>query len=159
MLIDQMKQHPEEFRGFAGKFTSILDMARETAQGLSRNVKMSQRDAVAIMAAAEEHLYEVWLAEEVLTNMMRPKPNEHEEMYVKSSSKPLHGTIGNSFVNHNLTTNTFTNTVANTTAGSAFSDPTAQISRLVEEKINYALEDRARRERALRNTKPFKDFL
>lgn len=140
MLIDQMKQHPEEFRPFAGKFTSILDMARETSQGLSRSVKMSHRDAAAIMAAAETHLYEVWLAEDVLTNMMKPKTNEKEEMYVKSSSKPIHGTIGNSFANHNLTASTST----------AFSDPGAQMSRMVDEKINYVMEERARRERALK---------
>jgi hypothetical protein len=76
MLIDQMKEHPEEFKGFAGKFRDLLDTAAEVTRGNPRH--MSQRDAVAIMAAAEEHLYEVWLAEEVLTKMMTPKPKESE---------------------------------------------------------------------------------
>lgn len=76
MLIDQMKEHPEEFKGFAGKFRDLLDTAAEVTRGSPR--LMSQRDAVAIMAAAEEHLYEVWLAEEVLTKMMTPKPKESE---------------------------------------------------------------------------------
>lgn len=76
MLIDQMKEHPEEFKGFAGKFTHMLDTAAEVTRGNIRH--MSKRDAAAIMAAAEEHLYEVWLAEEVLTKMMAPKPKESE---------------------------------------------------------------------------------
>lgn len=82
MLIDQMKEHPEEFKGFAGKFRDLLDTAAEVTRGNPRH--MSQRDAVAIMAAAEEHLYEVWLAEEVLTKMMTPKPkkSEYQRAYV-----------------------------------------------------------------------------
>lgn len=80
MLIEQMKLHPEEFKGYAGKFTNLLDTAREASQGLHRNVKMSQRDSAAILAAAEEHLYEVWLAEDVLTNMMAPKPESEKDM-------------------------------------------------------------------------------
>lgn len=77
MLIDQMKEHPEEFKGFAGKFRDLLDTAAEVTRGNPRH--MSQRDAVAIMAAAEEHLYEVWLAEDVLTKMMTPKPELEED--------------------------------------------------------------------------------
>jgi hypothetical protein len=73
MLIEQMKLHPEEFKGYAGKFTNLLDTAREASQGMHRNVRMSARDAAAILDAADEHLYEVWLAEDVLTMMMRPK--------------------------------------------------------------------------------------
>lgn len=72
MLIDQMKEHPEEFKGYAGKFTSMLDKARAATQG--GITTMSKRDGIAIMAAAETHLYEVWLAEDVLTNIMQPKP-------------------------------------------------------------------------------------
>lgn len=76
MLIDQMKEHPEEFRGYGAKFIGMLDMARDANQGLQRNVKMSQRDAAAILAAAETHLYEVWLAEDVLTTIMQPKEEQ-----------------------------------------------------------------------------------
>lgn len=77
MLIEQMKLHPEEFKGYAGKFTSILDKARTATQG--GVTAMSKRDVIAIMDAAETHLYEVWLAEEVLTQIMKPKPEEEEE--------------------------------------------------------------------------------
>lgn len=97
MLIDQMKANPEEFRGYSGKFTGILEMAQEVQRGATRN--MSKRDAEAVVAAAQTHLFEVWLAEDVLTRMMAPQPNENEKLYVKSSSKPLHGTIGSSFLN------------------------------------------------------------
>lgn len=72
MLIDQMKIHPEEFRGYGAKFASLLDTATSAMQGTLRNIWMSQRDATAILAAAEEHLYEVWLAEDVLTRMLQP---------------------------------------------------------------------------------------
>jgi uncharacterized protein YeaO (DUF488 family) len=77
MLIEQMKLHPEEFKGFAGKFTSMLDRAHDVLHN-SAIRGMSKRDATAVLAAAEEHLYEVWLAEDVLTSIMQPKPNLSE---------------------------------------------------------------------------------
>jgi hypothetical protein len=77
MLIDQMKEHPEAFRGYGGKFANLLDAARDAIQGTLRNTWMSQRDATAILAAAETHLYEVWLAEDVLTAIMNPKGTQY----------------------------------------------------------------------------------
>ena len=72
MLIEQMKVHPEEFRGYDGKFIRILDTAHDV-QHTNAIRGMSKRDSAAILTAAEEHLYEVWLAEYVLTTMMTPK--------------------------------------------------------------------------------------
>lgn len=147
MLIEQMKEHPEEFRGYGGKFANLLDAARDAMPGTLRNVWMSKRDAAAILAAADEHLYEVWLAEDVLTRMMAPKPNDTAEMYVKSSSKQLPGNITNSlFTNTTLASNTASNSI------------TAQYEqahqRLLEQQRMKALE-RQEREYALRSTTPY----
>jgi hypothetical protein len=79
MLIDQMKEHPEEFRGYAGKFTDTLALVEAVHRGESRRISM--RDATAILAAAETHLYEVWLAEDVLTMIMKPKEEAEEPKY------------------------------------------------------------------------------
>ena len=149
MLIDQMKEHPEEFRGYAGKFTNMLDMAREAAQGLSRNVKMSTRDAEAILAAAETHLYEVWLAEDVLTNIMKPKPEPEEPKY-KVGLTPAR--IANAALNsmHN-------------NIGPSYEDHMREMQRAKYnlEREHRQIEDFKRRENehAMRNTKPFPGFI
>jgi len=145
MLIDQMKEHPEEFRGYAGKFTSMLDMAREANQGLQRNVKMSQRDAAAILAAAETHLYEVWLAEDVLTTIMRPKVSE-EQIYSQA--------ISNSTLYKNTTSNTGTGQYVE----QAYQ---REMARHKLELEKYKMEDFKRRELeyAMRTTKPYKPFI
>jgi hypothetical protein len=151
MLIDQMKEHPEEFRGYAGKFTSMLDMAREAAQGLSRHVKMSTRDAEAILVAAETHLYEVWLAEDVLTSIMQPKPEVEKSPYVTGTGRAIgksvlgQGTIqpGGFYENNTINAQQYDH----------------QMTRMMEEK--YRLEQRRIQdnEYAQRNTKPFQSFL
>lgn len=128
MLIDQMKEHPEEFKGFAGKFRDLLDTAAEVTRGNPR--LMSQRDAVAIMAAAEEHLYEVWLAEEVLTKMMEPKPkeSEYQRAYVGQglTANRAHGTA---LLNNPLYTESIQN-----------AQMQQNLSRLQMEKYKYAVE-------------------
>lgn len=128
MLIDQMKEHPEEFKGFAGKFRDLLDTAAEVTRGNPRH--MSQRDAVAIMAAAEEHLYEVWLAEEVLTKMMEPKPkeSEYQRAYVGQglTANRAHGTA---LLNNPLYTESIQN-----------AQMQQNLSRLQMEKYKYAVE-------------------
>lgn len=148
MLIDQMKEHPEEFKGFAGKFTNMLDTATEVVRGNPRH--MSQRDAVAIMAAAEEHLYEVWLAEDVLTKMMAPNPELKEDaqrayavgMGRGTSKSVLSGAITNS---SNVGTAKYVE----------------QVYRMEKERYKAELEAQRRRDLdyAQRNTTPFKDFL
>jgi len=146
MLIDQMKEHPEEFRGYAGKFTSMLDMAREANQGLQRNVKMSQRDAAAILAAAETHLYEVWLAEDVLTTIMRPKVKE-ELIYPQASNGVLRqGAISNSTLYNNALSNLSTGQYAE----QAYQ---MEMARHKMELEKQRLQDQ---DYAIRNTKPFK---
>lgn len=162
MLIDQMKEHPEEFKGYAGKFTAILDMAREATQGAHRNVKMSERDANAIMAAAEEHLYEVWLAEDVLTSIMQPKP-EVEQAWGTTTGRSggkssvlgqlQGGTISNSIYSNgnigasNVTTSQYIEQVYR-----------SEVDRYKMELEKHEREDFERRERehAMRITKPFK---
>jgi hypothetical protein len=143
MLIDQMKEHPEEFRGYAGKFTNMLDSAHEALQGRHRNVKMSQRDAAAILAAAETHLYEVWLAEDVLTTIMQPKPEVEEPKYKVGSGVLRQGAISNS-------------TLSNNTAASRYD----QAYQLELAKLKVELEKQRLQEQdyALRITKPLGGF-
>lgn len=144
MLIDQMKEHPEEFRGYGAKFTGMLDMARDALQGPLRNVWMSQRDATAIMAAAETHLYEVWLAEDVLTTIMRPKVEAEELKYPKASTGVLRqGAISNS-------------TLSNNTAASQYEQ--AYQMELAKYKAELAKQRQQENEYAMRLTKPFGNF-
>jgi hypothetical protein len=154
MLIDQMKQHPEEFRKYAGKFTNMLDTAREAIQGTPRNTRMSQRDATAILAAAETHLYEVWLVEDVLTAIMNPKEEAGEKMYatpVKAGLGTLTGaTISNSIYSPS-------NTVSNTST----SQYIEQVYQMEQAKYKMELERlrHQENEHALRTAKPFTGFI
>jgi len=157
MLIDQMKAHPEEFRGFAGKFTTLLDTAREALQNTLRNIKMSTRDADAILAAAEEHLYEVWLAEDVLTRMMQPKPEVEDPPYVTGNGRAV---VGTSVLNQMGATITnsgyFVNNTATNTSSSQY-DQAYQME-LAKYEAELAKQQRQDYEFAMRNTKPFKPF-
>ena len=163
MLIDQMKEHPEEFRGYGGKFTSMLDMAREAIQGLHRNIWMSKRDAEAILAAAETHLYEVWLAEDVLTMIMKPKEEaeEPEKVYATPVKAGLwQGAVPSAIYSGNGSSNTTYNTISNTAIGPSYEE---YMRRAQMEQEKYRLElERVRQqdnELAMRNTKPFKNYL
>jgi len=146
MLIDQMKEHPEEFRGYAGKFANLLDTASNALQGPLRNTWMSQRDATAILAAAETHLYEVWLAEDVLTRIMQPKKEPEEPKYklgVWNGALPP-GSV--------ITANSATNVI------NAQYDAMYQLEK---EKHRMELEKLRQQdtEHALRSTKPLKNYL
>lgn len=95
MLIDQMKEHPEEFRGYASKYRDTLEAAQRTVHQpatASAAYQMSVRDARAIMEAAETHLFEVWLAEDVLTKMMAPK--EEPVQYREAMRLGASGSLG-----------------------------------------------------------------
>lgn len=166
MLIEQMKLHPEEFKGYAGKFTNLLDTAREVSQGMHRNVRMSARDATAILAAADEHLYEVWLAEDVLTNMMRPKEEPEKNMVYATPVKAglWQGAVPNPVYTGNGATNTISNNLSSTTSQSI-----EQAYRMEMKNLKMEQERREMRERedfkrredeyAMRNTKPFTGFI
>jgi hypothetical protein len=147
MLIDQMKEHPEEFRGYGAKFIGMLDMARDANQGLQRNVKMSQRDAAAILAAAETHLYEVWLAEDVLTTIMQPKVEAEEPKY-KVGLTPAH--IANTALNSIYTNSNLSNLSTDQYAEQAYQ---REMARHKLELEKQRLQDQ---DYAMRNTKPFK---
>lgn len=72
MLIERMQTHPQEFKyGANTKFGRILVTAREIMRGEPRD--MSKRDAEALIKAAETHLFEAWLAEDVITQLMPPE--------------------------------------------------------------------------------------
>lgn len=72
MLIERMQTHPNEFKfGHNTKFGSILVTAREVMRGEPRD--MSKRDAEALVKAAEAYLFEAWLAENVITQLMSPE--------------------------------------------------------------------------------------
>jgi hypothetical protein len=159
MLIDQMKEHPEEFRGYAGKFTSMLDMAREAAQGLSRHVKMSTRDAEAILVAAETHLYEVWLAEDVLTSIMQPKPEVEKSPYVTGTGRAVGKSVLSQMAGQAMSNSVFANN--NIGANTATAQHIEQVYRMEQEKYRLELEQRRAQdyEYAQRNTKPFQSFL
>jgi hypothetical protein len=142
MLIDQMKQHPEEFRGFAGKFAGTLELAQEVQRGATRN--MSKRDAAAIVEAAQTYLFEVWLAEDVLTKMMQPE---------QKLEKYAQGTTGRSPGKSVLGTMTGAN-IANNTWGPSYEEH-------LQERYKMEIEKQWRQvnDRTLRNTKPFKSFI
>lgn len=158
MLIDQMKEHPEEFRGYAGKFASMLDMAQGVVRGAMRS--MSKRDAHAIMAAAETHLFEVWLAEEVLTSIMKPKPEVEKDTSMTATFG--HRAVGKSVLSQ-LSGNAISNSVfAN--GNIASNTINSQYAHVYEQSLaNHRMElERQRQEEqkyAMRNTKPVKDFL
>lgn len=83
MLIERMQTHPQEFKsGYNTKFGGIVSRARDVSGGVPRD--MSMRDAKAIVAAAETYLFEPWLAEEVITQLMPP-----ERKQVEIKSRPL----------------------------------------------------------------------
>jgi len=155
MLIDQMKEHPEEFRGYAGNFTSMLDTAREAMNGLSRNKPISMRDAKAILAAAEEHLYEVWLAADVLTTLMQPKPEVEKTPYAISSGRGGGKSLLGSLVNQAQPP--WAGTAITNTSTSQYIE---QAYRMEQEKHKMELERLRQQENeyALRATKPFGDF-
>ena len=162
MLIDQMKEHPEEFRGYGGKFTNMLDMAREALQGPHRNVRMSMRDAEAITTAAETHLYEVWLAEDVLTMIMRPKQEDEPN---KVDATPVTAGLWQVAWPDPLYSG---NVTVNTKSMGPSDDEYVRIARMEREKYALKLEkhrlerEKARQqvgEYAQRNTKPFGKFL
>lgn len=151
MLIDQMKANPEDFRGYGAKFANLLDTAHDARMGTLRNIWMSKRDATAILAAAEEHLYEVWLAEDVLTLMMAPK-EEPEKSWGATTGRSVNklgiwqGVVPPGSV---ATANTASNTI------------TAQYDAAYQmEKERYRMElEKLRQqehEHAMRNTKPYK---
>jgi hypothetical protein len=155
MLIDQMKQHPEEFIGYAGKFTNMLDMAQEVVQrGSSR--RLSMRDATAILAAAETHLYEVWLAEDVLTRIMQPKEEVNDAPKYKVGLTPAH--IANTALS--TISNTAYNTVSNTSITST-SQYIEQVYQMEQAKYKMELERlrHQENEHALRTAKPFTGFI
>lgn len=159
MLIDQMKEHPEEFRGYAGKFRGMVETAQEVVRGAMRS--MSKRDAHAIMAAAETHLFEVWLAEEVLTSIMKPKPEVEKDTSMtatfghravgKSVLSQMSGNaISNSvFANGNIASNTASNSQYAHVYEQSLANHRMELEKQRQEEQKYAM----------RNTKPFKEFL
>lgn len=160
MLIDQMKEHPEEFRGYAGKFRGMVETAQEVVRGAMRS--MSKRDAHAIMAAAETHLFEVWLAEEVLTSIMKPKPEVEKDTSMTATFG--HRAVGKSVLSQ-LSGNAISNSaysngnIASNTINSQ--QYTEQVYRAEMDRYKMELEKQRQEEQkyAMRNTKPFKNFL
>lgn len=164
MLIDQMKEHPEEFRGYAGKFRGMVETAQEVVRGAMRS--MSKRDARAIMAAAETHLFEVWLAEEVLTSIMKPKPEVEKDTSMTATfghravgKSVLSQLSGNAIPNSAYSNgNIAGNTASNTINSQQYIEQVhrAEMDRYKMELGRYEQEEQ---KYAMRNTKPFKDFL
>ena len=140
MLIDRMKEHPKEFRNYDGKFSGMLELAQEVQRGATRN--MSKRDAHAIMAAAEEHLFEVWLAEDVLTKMMAPK--QEERVPLRNPGNALRGQMQGHVI-----------------AQSVLGGPYEQVMAMEKAKYKMEIEEQQKRDiyHAQRNTNPFKPFI
>jgi hypothetical protein len=151
MLIDQMKEHPEEFRGYAGKFASMLDSASNALQGTLRNTYMSKRDATAILTAAETHLYEVWLAEDVLTRMLAPE-QEPEKGTLYNTPNKLGIWQGAVPPGSMITANTAGNTIT------AQYEQAYQME-LAKYKMEIAKQRREEEEHAMRTTKSLQGFL
>ena len=164
MLIEQMKLHPEEFKRYDGKFTNMLDTARESTQGLHRNVKMSTRDAKAILDAAEEHLYEVWLAEDVLTMMMRPKPEVEKDMVYATPVKAglWQGAVPNPVYTGTGVANTISNNLSSTSTSQYINEAYRMEMdkyKMEMQKMEMERQRHQENEYALRNTKPFGKFV
>ena len=157
MLIDQMKEHPEEFRGYAGKFTSILDKARTATQG--GVTTMSKRDVIAIMDAAETHLYEVWLAEDVLTSIMKPKPEVEKDTSMTATFG--HRAVGKSALDQLQGATISKSIYSNDTIGAKPSQYMEQVYRKEMDRYKMELERQRQQENeyAMRITKPFENFL
>ncbi len=136
MLIDQMKANPEEFRGYGGKFANLLDTASNTMQGPLRNTWMSKRDATAILAAAETHLYEVWLAEDVLTAIMQPK--EEPVKYSVGMTLSASGSLG---------------------VGTQAPSKLYVTNSTIKHRMELERQRQQANEYAMRNTKPFTKYL
>lgn len=158
MLIDQMKEHPEDFRGYGGKFAGMLELAQEVQRGATRN--MSKRDAEAVVEAAQTHLFEVWLAEDVLTKMMAPKP-EPETSWGTTTGRSVNqlGIWQGAVPPGSVIT---TNSIANTTLACGSVDSNIAISyeehmrRMMQEKYRSEM-DKLRQEdiaHAQRSTTP-----
>jgi hypothetical protein len=161
MLIEQMKLHPEEFKGYAGKFTNLLDTAREASQGMHRNVRMSARDATAILDAADEHLYEVWLAEDVLTMMMRPKEEPEKDVKYATPVKGglWQGAVPNPvYTGNHITSNTMANIGSSNIGTAQYGEPEYQ-RELARYKMEMQKLRREEEEHAMRTTKSIKGFL
>lgn len=163
MLIDQMKEHPEEFKGYAGKFTTLLDKAHDV-QHNSAICGMSKRDAAAIMDAAETHLYEVWLAEDVLTQIMQPKPEVETATFAhRAVGKSVLGQMTGATIANSVYSNG--NIGASNTTTSQYIEQAYRMEQeryaLKLERERYEQEEFKRREHehAMRITKPFKGFI
>jgi hypothetical protein len=165
MLIDQMKEHPEEFKGYAGKFTSILDKARTATQG--GVTAMSKRDVIAIMDAAETHLYEVWLAEDVLTSIMQPKPEEEYKPWGTTTGRSSGKSVLDQMSGPQITNSVYSNgnVGASNTSTAQYIEQAYRVEQeryaLKLERERYEQEEFKRREHehAMRITKPFKDSI
>jgi hypothetical protein len=119
-----------------------LELAQEVQRGATRN--MSKRDAAAIVDAAQTHLFEVWLAEDVLTKMMQPK--QELEKYAQNTitgRNPGKSVLG---------TMTGAN-IANNTWGPSYEQ------HLLMEKERYEREEFKRREYERTMRKPFGKFV
>lgn len=146
MLIDQMEMHPEDFRGYGAKFRDLLEAAQRTTHQpatASAAYQMSSRDSAAIMAAAETHLFEVWLAQDVLTKIMAPNPEPvtlttNQRVYGKSALQGQFALQG--------TTNT--------------SQHTEQVYQMEQARSKMEIEEQQKRDlyHAQRNTKPLFGF-
>jgi hypothetical protein len=133
-------------------------MARDAVQGTLRNIQVSKRDAEAILAAAETHLYEVWLAEDVLTRIMLPKQeDEPEKVYATPVKAGLwQGNGAANTVTHSLGSRITANIASSSTA-----QYVEQVYRMEQEKYRLELEKLRQQdnEHAMRNTKPFTGFI
>ena len=163
MLIEQMKLHPEEFKGYAGKFTAMLDAAHDI-QHNSAIRGMSKRDAAAILAAAEEHLYEVWLAADVLTKMMAPKPEVEKDMVYATPVKAglWQGAVPNPVYTGTGVANTISNNLSSTSTSQYINEAYRMEMdkyKMEMQKMEMERQRHQENEYALRNTKPFGKFV
>lgn len=86
MLIERMQSNPEEFRGGAARWATVMNQMLQVRRGaVENNVFMSRRDMNALFDAFEKHVMETSLAEHVIKKLMEPKA-ERKKVQVKRAS-------------------------------------------------------------------------
>jgi hypothetical protein len=108
----------------------------------------------AVLAAAETHLYEVWLAEDVLTRIMQAKEEVNDAPKYKVGLTPAH--IANTALN--TISNTAYNTVTTNTNTAQYVERAYQME-LAKYKMELEKQRQQDNEHAMRTAKSFKPFI
>lgn len=75
MLIERMKDTPEEFRGHNARWSVVVNQMLQVRRGgFENNIMVSKRDMNALFAAFERYVMETALVQHVIEELADPKP-------------------------------------------------------------------------------------